>query len=103
MGTSAREIEREIKQTRDRMDKNLAVLEQRAASNAVLVGKIVAVIVVAAAGVVGGLLLYRRLRRSSLKDRLTGMSLRKFKPALVGTGSTAILERIARRREETEP
>jgi hypothetical protein len=103
MGTSAREIEQEIKQTRNRLDKNLAVLEQRAASNAIRVGKIVAVVAGAAAGVVGGLLLYRRLRGLTLKDRLTGMSPGKFRPALVRTASTAILERIARQREETEP
>jgi uncharacterized protein YneF (UPF0154 family) len=74
MGASAREIEEQIKETRDRIDANLTVLEQRAASNAVRVGKIVALVAGVAVGVVGGFFLYRRLRRRTLKDRLQGMS-----------------------------
>jgi hypothetical protein len=122
MGASAREIEQEIKQTRDRMDQNLTVLERRAASNAIRVGKVVAVAAGAAAGLVGGLLLYRRLRKPALRDRLKALPtvkvtvnekskepgtletiLRKVGPALVGTASTALFTRIARPRKETEP
>jgi hypothetical protein len=62
MGASAREIEQEIKQTRERLDKNIRVLEQRAASNALQAGKIVGVIAVAG-GFVGGWLVFRRVRR----------------------------------------
>ena len=128
MGASAREIEQEIRQTRDRMDQNLTVLEQRAASNARRVGKIVAVAVGAVAGMVGGFLLYRRLRRPKVRDRLKGMFtarardlpsvkvtvegkneepgavgtiVRNVAPALVVTASTALLKRIGRPREET--
>src|SRR5437879_12025384 len=43
MGASAREIERQIKETRERMDENLTVLAQRAASNAKRLSKIVAI------------------------------------------------------------
>src|SRR5437879_10620306 len=66
MGASAREIERQIKETRERMDENLTVLEQRAASNAMRMGKIVAVAAGVAAAVVGSIVIYRRVRRSSL-------------------------------------
>src|SRR5437016_6349398 len=75
MGASAREIERQIKETRERMDENLTVLEQRAASNAVRVGKIVAVAAGVAAAVVGGSFLYRRGGRPTLKDRLERIAL----------------------------
>jgi len=137
MGASAREIERQIKETRERMDENLTVLEQRAASNAVRVGKIVAVAAGVAAAVVGGIFIYRRVRRPTLKDRFKGMSLgslsevasrakkplptvkvtvnekseepgtvetilRKVAPAIVGTASTALIERVARPADETE-
>jgi len=75
MGASAREIERQIKETRERMDDNLNELEGRAASNAVRFARIAAV----AAGVlvVGGVgfLVYRRMRRPTLKNRLDGLSI----------------------------
>jgi hypothetical protein len=140
MGTSAREIEQQIKETRDRMDENLGTLERRAASNAVRVGKIAAVVAGAAVVAIGGFLLYRRLRRPTLRDRLEGMSLaslrdladqvaerarklrsmkvtvneesqepgtlgrilREVAPGLVGTASTALLEKIARSADETD-
>jgi hypothetical protein len=125
MGASAREIEQEIKETRDRMDENLTVLERRAASNAVRVGKILAVATGLAVGAVGGIFVYRRLRRRTLKDRQKAVSppptvkvtvnekgdergtvetiLRKVVPALVATASTALLERIVRPRARTRP
>jgi len=75
MGNSAREIEREIKATRERMDDNLTRLEGRAASDAVRFGRIAAVIlgVVAVGG--AAFLVYRRTRRPTLRDRLDQLSL----------------------------
>jgi len=135
MGASAREIEREIRETRDRMDENLTQLEGKAASSAVRFGRIAAIglgVLVAGAG---AYLLMRRMRKPTLKDRLDGLSidklrslteelsgrlkdelpsvtvtvnekterepgtlesiLRKVAPALIGTASTAVLERVA--------
>ncbi len=141
MGASAREIERQINETRERIDVNLDELESRATSKAVRYGKIAAVL----AGVVaaGGLayVVYRRMRKPTLKDRLDGLSVdslrelaqdvsarmkeqlpsvtvhvnepapsepgmlesivRKVGPAIVGTASTALLERVARSGEDT--
>ena len=136
MGASAREIERQIKETRERMDDNLNQLEGRVASSAVRYGRIAAVVVAAVAVGAVGFLVYRRMRKPKLKDRLDDLSLenlreladelsgrlkgrlpavtvkvnaksprepgtvenivRKLAPALAGTVSTALLERIAR-------
>lgn len=131
MGASANEIEREIEETRNRMDRNLSVLENKAATNAIRYGRVAVVVIgaLAAAGV--GLLVYRRVHRPSLKDRMSVSSLRGFAddlragftkrlpsvtvtlnekneepgtvesilrevaPAIVGTASTALLERVA--------
>jgi len=79
MGASAREIERQIKETRERIDDNLNQLEGRAASNAVRYGRI-AVIVVAAVAVGGaGFLVYRRMRRRNLKARLDDLSIENLR------------------------
>jgi hypothetical protein len=132
MGASAREIEREIKETRDRMDANLTRLEGTAASRAVRYGRWAAlgVGVLAMAGV--AFLVYRRARKPKLRDRLSEVSverlrdllekfreelpsvtvkvndrsaqepgtveaiMRKVAPAIIGSASTAVLERIAR-------
>lgn len=136
MGASADQIDREIKETRERMDQNLGVLEDRAASNAVRYGRIAAVIGGVAAAGVAALLIYRRFRKPSLKDRLHSLSpdglgelahelasqmgrvkksmpsvtltvndrtesepgtvegiIRKVAPALIGTASTALIEK----------
>lgn len=74
MGASAREIEQEIKATRDRMDENLGVLEGRAASSAKRYGKIAAVVVAVAAVSAGGYLIWRKTRRPTLKHRLDRLS-----------------------------
>lgn len=74
MGASAREIEQQIKEMRERMDQNLSVLEDRAASSAVRYGKIAVIVVGAAAIAVAGALIYRRLQRRTLKARLQALS-----------------------------
>jgi glutathione S-transferase len=75
LGASAREIERQIKETRERMDHNLTRLEGRAASNArryrVVAGTAAGVALVAAAA----FLVYRRTHRPSLRDRVNELSL----------------------------
>src|SRR5690348_8173608 len=74
MGASAREIEQQIKETRDRMDENLGVLEGRAARGAKRYGKI-GVAVVAAVGVAAaGYFVWRKTRRPALKNRLEQLS-----------------------------
>src|SRR6202035_3502153 len=74
MGASADEIDRQINSTREQIDANLDVLERRAASGAKRVSAI------AAAGLVAGLaiagvayLVYRKVRRPSLADRMQDM------------------------------
>ncbi|HEY0831003.1 MAG TPA: hypothetical protein VGE99_07650 [Candidatus Dormibacteraeota bacterium] len=135
MGTSAHEIEREIRETRDRMDGNLTQLEGKAASRAARFGRMAAIglVVLAAGG--AAYLLYHRMRKPTLRDRLDGLSIdklralveevsgrlrhelpsvtltvnekterepgtlesivRKVAPAVIGTASTAVLERVA--------
>ena len=75
MGASAREIEREIKATRERMDDNLTRLEGKATSTASRYGRIAAVVlgVVAVGG--AAFLIYRRTHRPTLRDRLDELSL----------------------------
>ena len=142
MGASAREIERQIKETRDRMDDNLTELEGRAASSAARLGRLVAIGLGVLATGAAAFFIYRRMRKPTLKDRLDGLSveklrsfaedfsgrlkdelpsvtvtvnekadrepgtiesiLRKLAPALAGTASTALLERVARSSGEAE-
>jgi hypothetical protein len=74
MGASAREIEQQIKETRERMDENLSLLETRAASGARRYGKI-AVIVAGVAAVAGaGFLFWRKTRRPALQSRIQSLS-----------------------------
>ena len=117
MGASAREIERQIEETRARMDTNLNRLEDKAQSSAVRYGKIAGVVLGAA--VLGGLalLIYRRTHRPTLRDRLPSVTvrvnekteeepgtvesiIRKVAPALAGTAGSALLSRIAAMPEE---
>ena len=131
MGAPAHEVEPEINQTRDRTDVNLARLEGSPAARVVRYRRWVAVGVgvLGAAGV--AFLVYRRTRRPKLRDRLSGVSVKRLRellekfreelpsvtvtvndksarapgtmesivrtvtPALIGTASTAVLERIA--------
>jgi hypothetical protein len=140
MGASADQIEREIRETRERMDENLGELEVRASSNAIRYGRIALAVAVVAGGGLAGFLLYRRMRRSSIKDRLEGLSpealrdlavelgtrvkkqmpsvtvtvnekreaepgpvqsiLRRVAPAVIGSASTAVIEKVTRRPEQ---
>src|SRR5438046_124469 len=79
MGASAREIEGQIKETRERMDNNLNELEDRAASNAVRYGRIAAIVVGVVAIGGAGFLLYRRMHRPTLKDRLDDLSIENLR------------------------
>jgi hypothetical protein len=86
MGASAREIERQIKETRARMDDNLTQLERRATTSAWRYGRI-AVAVAGVAIVAGaGLLIYRRMRRRTLRDRLDDLSVDNLRTLLAETG-----------------
>ena len=93
MGASAREIEREIKQTRERMDDNLTRLEGRASSSAARYGRIAAI--VAGMLAIGGVawFVYRRTHRPSLRDRLDGMSLDNLR-MLAAETSDRLKERL---------
>ena len=79
MGASADEIDRQIKETREHIDENLGVLEQRAASNAVRYGKIAALIVGVAAVAGAGVLIYRRISRPTRTERLRSMVIEALK------------------------
>jgi hypothetical protein len=82
MGASAREIEREIRETRDRMDANLTRLVGTAATRAARYGRwaTVGVGVLAAAGI--AILVYRRTRKPKLRDRLSGASIHRLRDLL---------------------
>jgi hypothetical protein len=73
MGASEDEIDRQIKETREHIDENLGVLEERATSNAARYGKIAAVVfgIVVVAG--AGVLIYRRVNRPARTERLRRM------------------------------
>ena len=75
MGASAREIERQIKETRDRMDANLTQLEGRTKSGAMRYGRYAAVGLGALLLAGAAFFIYRRTRKPTLKDRLNGLSL----------------------------
>jgi hypothetical protein len=79
MGASADEIDRQINETRDHIDQNLGVLEQRAASNAMRYGRLAAAAlgVLAVAG--AGVLIYRRFNRLSRREKLQSMLIEALK------------------------
>jgi hypothetical protein len=98
MGASAREIERQIRETRDRIDANLRRLESRAASSATRYGLIGAA-VVGALAVGAGFLIYRRRAsgRARRPERGTlGRIVRQVAPALAAAASTALVRRLSR-------
>lgn len=83
MGASAREIERQIKETRQRMDDNLTRLEGRAASSASRYGRMAAVALGVVVVAVAGFVVYRRTHRPTLRDRLGDLSLGDLKAVAV--------------------
>ena len=93
MGASAREIERQIEETRARMDDNLTRLEGQAQSSARRYGTIGGVVL--AAALLGGLafLIYRRTRTPTLRDRLDGLSIDHLR-ALVAEASESLRDRL---------
>jgi len=71
VGASANEIDREISETRAGLDEKLNVLEKRAASGARRLGIMAAIGLAAGLAVAGAaFLVYRRVRRPSLTERL---------------------------------
>lgn len=139
MGASADQIDRQIRETRARMDDNLTTLEQRATRNAIRYGRIAVVIVGTIALGGAAFFAFRKFRQPALTDRLQGMPpaalraltgelgsrlkgarksmpsgtltvsdrtepepgrfehvVRKLAPAIIGTASTALIERATR-------
>ena len=86
MGASAREIERQIKETRDRMDDNLTRLEGRATSSAARYGRIAAIALGALA--IGGVawFVYRRTHKPTLRDRLDDLSFENLRTLVIEAG-----------------
>ena len=64
MGDSSAEIDQEIRETRDELDRQLTVLERRAASGARKYGLMAAGIAVGVLAVAAGVVLYRRRRQT---------------------------------------
>ena len=93
MGASAREIERQIKETRARMDDNLTRLENQASSSAARYGRMAAIAlgVVAVGGV--AYVVYRRTRRPKLRDRLDELSIDNLR-TLIADASARMKERL---------
>ena len=75
MGASAREIERQIRETRDRMDENLTRLEGRTRSGAMRYGRFAAIGLGALLLAGAAFFIYRRTRKPTLRDRLNELSL----------------------------
>jgi hypothetical protein len=78
MGASAREIEQQIKETRQRMDDSLNRLEGRATSNAKRYGVIAGALAGAAVLAVAAFIVYRRAHRLTLRERLSDLSLHEL-------------------------
>jgi hypothetical protein len=72
MGAAADEIDLQIRETRDHIDANLAVLESRAASNARRYGRIALVAIGTLALAGAGFFVYRRITGPSRTARLQG-------------------------------
>ena len=70
MGASSVEIERQIRETRGRLDEELRVLEQRAAASARRFGRVAAGVGVGLGAVVVGVMVYRRYRQ---RERVKGL------------------------------
>lgn len=126
MGSSAREIERQIRETRERMDESIGELETRAATGWRRYGKVAAVVVFSVASAAVGYVVWRRMRRPTLRQRIDTLTgrlnrmkkqlpsvkvvvsdqadepgllegiARKVAPAVVGAAATGLVERVAR-------
>lgn len=70
MGASSAEIDQEIKEAREELDKTIGVLERRAARGARRYGLVAAGVVVGAAVVVAGVMVYRRRQQKDVLKRL---------------------------------
>jgi hypothetical protein len=79
MGPSEDEIDRQIKATREHIDENLGVLEERAASNATHYGRIAAIVVGVVVVAGAGALIYRRMNRRNRREQLQSMLVEAFK------------------------
>lgn len=79
MGASTGDIERQINETRGRMDENLTRLEGSAATNVVRYGRIAAVGAGVLAVAAAAFILYRRSRKPTLRDRLDAVSLTRVR------------------------
>jgi hypothetical protein len=74
MGGTSDEIGRQIAETRDHVDENLTILEQRAAASARRVAIMVAAGVAAGVVIAGAaFLIYRQVRKPSMSERLHRM------------------------------
>ena len=93
MGASAREIEREIKQTRERMDDNLTRLEGQAGSSARRYGVIAAAVLGVAIVATAGVVLYRRTHRPTLRDRIDDLSFDRLRE-LASELSSSLKDRL---------
>jgi hypothetical protein len=83
MGASSAEIDEEIRETRGELDRQLAVLERRAASAARRYGLIAAGIAVGVVAVAAGVMVYGRRRQAHVKrlQRMIGSARRLPKKA----------------------
>jgi len=73
MGRSDDEIDRQIKEARERIDENVVVLEHQASSNAKRYGRIAVVIVGVAVVAGAGVLIYRQMNRRTRTEQLRRM------------------------------
>ena len=73
MGASAREIEQQIKATRERIDDKLGVLQTRAATGRRRYGTVAAVVAVSLASVAAGFVVWRKMRQPSMRGRIDAL------------------------------
>jgi hypothetical protein len=73
------EMDRQIKGTREHIDEDFGVVEQRADSNAIRYGKIAALIVGVVVVAGAGVLIYRRMNRRTRTEQLRSMLVEALK------------------------
>jgi hypothetical protein len=79
MGPSSDEIDRQRKETRERIDEDFGALDQRDESNAMRYGRIAAVVVGVAVVAGVGWLIYRRINRPTRRERLQSLLIEALK------------------------